>query len=270
MSMTGPGCQRRHWLLAMAAVTVPSWAADEGLRLAQLVHDRPSGRDVSTSSRMELLDKSGTKRVRDLVTYRLERSKGEYANLVRFLGPADIAGIGLLSIDKPDGGNEQWLYLPELDRVRRIAGDRKGGRFVGSDLYYEDLQTRMPSSDQHRVLPREAIAGVVCEVLESTPVDASSSAYKKRVLWIDAATATVLRVDYFEKSDASPSKRWVMLARKDVQGYSTVMDSKTTDLSTGHETRLVVESIRYDRKLPAKLFTTQMLADDSLESRYRP
>jgi hypothetical protein len=80
----------------------------------------------------------------------------------------------------------------------------------------------------------------------------------------------VLRVDYFEKSDASPSKRWVMLARKDVQGYSTVMDSKTTDLSTGHETRLVVESIRYDRKLPAKLLTTQMLADDSLESRYRP
>lgn len=256
-------------MLAAAALATPALAND-GPKLAQMVYDRPSGRDVSTLSRMELTDRSGTRRVRELVTYRLERGKSEYANLVRFLTPADIAGVGLLSLDKADGSNEQWLYLPELDRVRRIAGERKGGRFVGSDLYYEDLQTRSPSSDQHRSMGREAIGGIPCEVLESTPIDAGSSAYKKRVLWIDAATATVLRVDYFEKSDSVPAKRWTMLARKEVQGYLTVMDSKTVDLSTGHETRLVVESIRYDRKLPGKLFTTQMLADDSLESRYRP
>lgn len=260
---------RREFLLGAAAVAAPAFA-DEGLKLAQQVYDRPSGRDVSTSARMELTDKSGTRRVRELVTYRLERGKGEYANLVRFLNPADIAGVGLLSIDKADGSNEQWLYLPELDRVRRIAGERKGGRFVGSDLYYEDLQIRAPASDQHRGTGRETIGGVPCVVLESTPIDATSSAYKKRVAWVDAATSTILRVDYYEKSDSTPAKRWTMLARKEVQGYLTVMDSKTVDLGTGHETRLIVESIRYDRKLPAKLFTTQVLADDSLESRYRP
>jgi hypothetical protein len=33
---------------------------------------------------------------------------------------------------------------------------------------------------------------------------------------------------------------------------------------------MVVDVALYDQKLPDKLFTTQALADDSLESEYRP
>lgn len=262
--------RRQVCVLGLSALAGAAVASDEAARLAQQVHERPAGRDVAIASRMELLDKSGSKRVRELVSFRLERGKNDYANLVRFLNPPDIAGVGLLSLDKADGTNEQWLYLPELDRVRRIAGDRKGGRFVGSDLYYEDLQTRQPASDTHRLLGREVVMGVPCELLESTPVDAANSVYRKRVAWVDAATATVMRVDYFERSESTVSKRWTMLARKEVQGYMTVMDSKTVDLATGHETRLRSDAVRYDRKLPARLFTPQALADESLEARYRP
>jgi hypothetical protein len=42
------------------------------------------------------------------------------------------------------------------------------------------------------------------------------------------------------------------------------------DLESGHETRMVVDVALYDQKLPAKLFTSQALADESLESDYRP
>lgn len=35
--------------------------------------------------------------------------------------------------------------------MRRISSDRKGGRFVGSDLYFKDLQERKPSKDRHRL-----------------------------------------------------------------------------------------------------------------------
>ena len=83
---------------------------------------------------MVLTGKGHAPRIRELVGYRLERPRGETANLIRFLGPEDIAGTGLLSIDKADGNSEQWLYLPAPDRVRRISSDRKGGRFVGSEL----------------------------------------------------------------------------------------------------------------------------------------
>lgn len=258
------------WLLACGfALTTPA-VADEASDLAQRVYDRPNGRDLTTLGRMVLTEKGRAPRIRELVTYRLDKSGGETANLIRFLDPEDIAGTGLLSIDKADGSTDQWLYLPALDRVRRISSDRKGGRFVGSDLYFEDLQERKPSEDRHRLLGKQTENGIPCEVLESVPLDADESVYKKRISWIDPATAIVQRVDYFEKDASTPSKRWLLRGKKRNQGYWTLTDSRMIDLASGHETRMVIDTALYDQKLPAKLFTSQALADESLESEYRP
>lgn len=243
--------------------------ADEALALAQKVFDRPNGRDLTTLGRMVLTEKGRAPRIRELVTYRQDRSGGETANLIRFLDPEDIAGTGLLSIDKADASTDQWLYLPALDRVRRISGDRKGGRFVGSDLYFEDLQERKPSRDRHRLMGKQMEGGILCEVLESISIDLKDSVYRKRVSWIDPATAIPVRIDYYEKDD-TPTKRWVLRSKKRNQGYWTLTDSRMIDLETGHETRMVVDVALYDQKLPAKLFTSQTLADESLEMDYRP
>lgn len=244
--------------------------ADEARQLAEAVYGRAAGADLTTLSRMELIEKGRAPRVRELVAYRVKRPGGETAHLIRFTEPTDVAGTGLLSIDKADGSNEQWLYLPALDRVRRIAGDRKGGRFVGSELYYEDLQDRQPSRDRHRLLGKDAVDGVPCDVLESVALERADSVYRRRVSCVDRATALALRVDYYELDDAAPSKRWLLVAKKKHKAYWTVTDSRMIDLASGRETRMVVEEALYDRKLPAKLFTPQALADENLEAEYRP
>ncbi len=254
---------------AVLLLATSAWATD-AQQLVQQVHDRPMGRDVTTVSRMELTDRAGSRRTRELVMYRMEPTKGEFMSLARFLSPADIAGTGLLSMDKADGSSEQWLYLPAMDRVRRVASDRKGGRFVGSDLYFEDLQTRKPESDNHRLVGKETLDGVACDIVESIPVDAGNSVYKRRLLWIEPQLAIVMRIDYFEKDEAKPSKRWVLLSKQRIQGYWAAMDSKTTDLVTGNETRLVALTIKFDRKLPSKLFSSRALSDETIEAGHRP
>lgn len=268
----GTGVPRRLFLLASLASVAASGhaAADDGAALAQAVFDRPSGRNASSRVRMELTEKGRTPRGRELVTYRLAKGKGESVNLIRFLEPQDVAGTGLLSATNADGSTEQSLYLPALDRVRRVSGDRKGGRFVGSDLYFEDLQERQPAKDRHRVVGRETVDGVALEVLESVPVDPADSVYRKRLSWVDPQTLLIHRVDYFERDEAAPSKRFELLASRRVQGYWTVTDSRVTDLGSGHSTRMVVDVVKYDRKLPAQLFTPRALADETLESEYRP
>jgi hypothetical protein len=253
-----------------AAIVVTGAAADDGLQLAQLLHARPAGTDLTTRSRMELVEKGRTPRIRELVAYRQKRSGGESAHLIRFLEPTDVAGTGLLSVDKADGSNEQWLYLPALDRVRRIASDRKGGRFVGSELYYEDLQDRHSGRDRHRLVGRDVADGVPCELLESVPLDKADSVYLKRVSCVDRSTALAMWVDYYEKDEDKPSKRWLLVAKKRHKAYWTVTNSRMIDLASGRETRMVVEEAIYDRKLPAKLFTSQALSDESIEAEYRP
>jgi len=257
-------------LVLSCFVGVPSAMADEAARLAQSVRDRPVGRDATTVSRMELVERGRAPRVRQLIAYRVDRGAAGSANLIRFVQPEDIEGTGLLGVTKADGSTDQWLYLPALDRSRRVAGDRKGGRFVGSDLYFEDLQERQPNKDRHRILGKETLGETPCDVLESVPVDPSSSVYLRRVSWVDPQTLMVLRVDYFERDEARPSKRWLALERRRIQNIWTVTQSLISDLQSGHETRLQVQKVIYDRKLPDKLFSSRALADEQIESEFRP
>jgi hypothetical protein len=247
-----------------------AWADVAGDELAQRVHDRPDGKDATSSLTMTLTEKGRGPRVRKIIIYRLDGKSGEVSTLIRFTEPADIEGTGLLTLDLADGDSNQWIYLPAMERVRRIDSNRKGGRFVNSDYYYEDLRDRKVHMDAHRIVGRETVGGVACEVLESVPVKPGNSVYTKRISWIDPATMIPMRVDFFDKREDQPSKRLLVTKREKIQAYWTVMDSMLTDLGNEHQTRLTVEKILYDRRLPARLFTTQVLEDESAEEGYRP
>lgn len=247
-----------------------AWADAAGDQLAQRVYDRPSGKDATSALTMTLTEKGRNPRIRKMITYRKDDRANEVATLIRFTEPADIEGTGLLTIDLADGDSNQWIYLPAMERVRRIDSNRKGGRFVNSDYYYEDLRDRKVTMDTHRVIGRENLGGVACEVLESIPVKPGNSVYSKRISWIDTTTLLPLRIDFFEKREDQPSKRLLVTKREKIQAYWTVLDSTLTDLGNEHQTRLSVEKVLYDRRLPARLFTTQLLEDESAEEAYRP
>ena len=263
--------QLRHALLAgTLAVAAAAHADDSGKQLAQRVYDRPDGKDATSLVTMTLTEAGRSPRVRRLITYQSRRKPGELAVLTRFTEPPDIEGTGLLTLDHVSAETDQWIYLPALERVRRISASRKGGRFVNSELYYEDLRDRKPAQDQHQIIGREVLGGVTCEILESTPVDAGNSVYLKRVSWIDPGSLLPLRVDFYEKNLTEPSKRILVKKHSKVQGYWTVQDSVVTELASGNQTRMLVSKILFDRRLPLQLFTTQALEDEGVEEEYRP
>jgi hypothetical protein len=260
------------WLVlgVMAGAPSSAFADAPGTALAQRVYDRPDGTDVSFFGEMRLTEQGRSPRIRRLVSYRKERGVGEIYNLIRFTAPPDIAGTGLLTLDHSAAETDQWIYLPGLDRVRRIAASRQGGRFVGSDVYYEDLRDRKVPMDIHRIVGRETVAGTTCDVLESVPANPGNSVYKKRLTWVDPTTLLPMRIDYFEKSLDSPSKRWTLEKKDKVQGYWTVLASTMEDLGSGHRTEVVAEKVVYDRGLPDELFSARALEDEALESAHRP
>ncbi|MEK6662412.1 MAG: outer membrane lipoprotein-sorting protein [Pseudomonadota bacterium] len=267
--------ESRFTLVLLRGLTALTFAAmahadDVGTHLAQRVYDRADGRDSTALTTMTLTEAGRSPRVRRMVSYRLKRKPGEIAVLTRFTEPADISGTGLLTLDHPNAESDQWIYLPAMDRVRRISASRKGGRFVNSEYYYEDLRDRKPAQDQHRIIRRETLNGVAHDVLESIPVDAGNSVYLKRVSWVDPTTLLPLQVEFYEKNLQEPSKRIQVKKTAKIQGYWTVLDSTVTDLASGNQTRLTIDQIIYDRRLPAQLFTTQALEDESVEEEYRP
>jgi hypothetical protein len=245
-------------------------AGEAGRELAERVYNRPDGRDMATTATMILQPQGSEPRVRRMRTFRRDAGGKEVWSLIRFLHPANIEGTGLLTRDYAGGQTDQWLYLPALEKTRRIAGDRKGGRFVGSDLFYEDLRDREPAMDRHRLRGTESLDGTATRVLVSTPADAGNSTYSRRIRWIHPRTLIPLRVDFFRQDNDKPIKRMRVHRIEKVQGYWTVMDSTTVDLETGHRTRIRVDAVRYDQGLPESLFSRRALADPEVGARFQP
>ncbi len=244
-------------------------AYKDGESLAQAVYDRRSPDDSSAKVEM-LLNKNGKmKKRRLLFSYGLDKGNSERLTLMRFVQPKDVDGTGLLSKDYLGDNNDQWLYLPSLDRVRRISSKRKGGRFVGSDFFYEDLRDREVSMDDHQLKGEGKAGKVTCLLLESTPVKKTNSIYTKRLSCIHPKILLPLWTEFYKKKD-KPIKRLKAKRIKKHQGYWTIFESVMEDLKKGTSTQLITLQVRYNQSIPESLFTQRGLEDDTQEVSYRP
>lgn len=264
-----PACLASAALLALTLPLTTHAESEQARELARQVHERPEGDDATTVGTMTLQEDGGRERVRETVDYRLDLDDGTRLSMIRFLSPGDVRNTGLLMHEHPDGSSDQWLYLPAADTTRRVASGRRGGRFVGSDLYFEDLEDRNPRLDTHRITGEDEYEGTPVTVMESTPRDADESVYDKRVSWIHEQTMIPLRIDFYEDGD-EPTKRWEVGRIDRIQDYWTIMTTTVTDLASGHSTTLRVDEVIYDQDLPEDLFETRVLSDPARESRYRP
>ena len=258
---------------SVAAVSKPvapiEKTTDTAAALAQAVYDRPQGSDSSARVLMLLENEGQETKKRELYIYAVDKGNSERWTLMRFVQPEDVDGTGLLSMDYKGDKSDQWLYLPALDRVRRISSKRKGGRFVGSDFYYEDLADREVNMDHHRIIGSDKVGGLPCILLESTPVDSSNSVYSKRESCIHEKLLLPLRIDFYQRSN-EPVKRLQARKIKKLQGYWTVFDSTMQNLKTGQQTKLITTEIAYDLGIPDSLFSQRGLSDDHQEQAFRP
>ena len=240
----------------------------DGTDLAQKVYDRADGDDVTTFGQMVLLKKGRDPRVRETYTYVKEIAPGEVRSLIRFTKPADVNGTSLLGADHADGENDQWLYLPDLGKVRRVPAARKGGRFVGSEIYYEDMQDRPVERDTHTIIGTSDHQGKPCTLLQSVPVDKDNSTYSKRVSCVNLDTLLPLKVELYQKGKLIKTIEALQIEK--IQGFWTITRTVFTDMKSGHRTELISKKTVYNRDLPDSLFSRQSLEDSKQEEAFRP
>lgn len=178
------------FLLPFAAAAQPTAADvfDEVERRQNLVTSE------SASLQMEIVDERGRTRTRSM-DLRTKLDDGRNKSILVFTGPADIRGMGLLTVET-GSGDDQRLYLPALGRVQRIAGSKRGERFAGSDFTYEDLGTRDP--DQYDVEMLETTDDAF--VFEARPKDDDSD-YSRIVLTVDRERYVIERAEHFDRSN---------------------------------------------------------------------
>ncbi|MBI4509055.1 MAG: outer membrane lipoprotein-sorting protein [Deltaproteobacteria bacterium] len=104
-------------------------------------------------------------------------------SVVRILGPADLAGTSFLQVQKSDGDDERWLYLPDLKRARRIAGNARKNAFMGTDFSYADIDRRDLRDSAATIAGEEKIGKYDCWHLVAKP-SAQDAQYGRIEIWV--------------------------------------------------------------------------------------
>ena len=125
-------------ILGIVALSVSIFAITN-IEVAKRSDSISDGFISSTSNMsMTLINASGQKTVREMKIKTLEGENGDMS-LIEFLTPSDVKGTKMLTHEKLNKDDDQWIYLPALKRVKRISSRNKSGSFMGSEFSYEDI-----------------------------------------------------------------------------------------------------------------------------------
>ena len=256
-------------MLALGALCMTSPACAESARAildqAKAVNDAREPKDMSQKTKMKLTDSRGGERVRDLEIYGKNYGHRTRKGLTFFLTPPEVKGVGFLSWSYPDKDDDQWLYLPELKRVRQISGSSRKQSFQGSDFSYDDLQLfddirDWTEKDAASKLLRdgEVVGGVACAVIELTPQNKEYD-YGKFVLWLDRKESTFRKIEFYDKKDTALLKTLALGNFKTIDGVPTPQRIEMVNAKKGTKTVLEVSDVHYNRGLGDEVFTERTL-----------
>ncbi|MCP3986746.1 MAG: outer membrane lipoprotein-sorting protein [bacterium] len=257
---------------AIALLAATAWAGTagaetlpDGAEVARRINARDDGSSAQRTLEMELIDKSGHTRKRSARL--LRRWFGKEKRLALFyLSPATIEDTAFLVHDFPEPGRDdaQWLYLPALRKVRRIAARDRGKDFLGTDMSYEDMknETKVSAGDHHwTTLREEACGDTSCLVVEAVPLDedmAQAVGYGKVTYWVDRTTWIARRAEY-EDTAGRPKKSAQISEIRQVDGIWTAHRIEVTNRKSGHRTVFHVSDVDYATEIDADLFTERSL-----------
>jgi len=225
------------------------------------------GEDGKSKVSMVITDKQGRERNREFIILRknnAENTDGDQKYFVYFLAPADVRKMVFMVHKHTAEGSDddRWLYLPNLDLVKRIAASDKRTSFVGSDFLYEDVSGRGLDEDVHELTETTDQFYVV----KNTPKNPDTVEFAYYNVSIDKKTMMPMKMEFFDKSGSlyrtieSVTVVDVKAKEGDAEaGYPTVTKSVVKDLKTGSTTTMTFSEIQYNIGLGDDLFTERYL-----------
>ncbi|MDR1126523.1 MAG: outer membrane lipoprotein-sorting protein [Treponema sp.] len=251
---------KRFVLFVLSAVLCAgSLFAQDAAAIKQAAKDRIQSDTMSSRSRMVITARNGNTTERLIDQYSKDGANGYARAVIVFQSPATVRGTRFLTMDNASAKSDQWIFLPALGKVRRIASSESGGSFMGTDFSYDDLSLmdREVEEDTHTVLREETLDGAACYVIQSVPKD-SDFQYSKTVSWIDKANYRTYKVELYNRRGAV-EKLMEMSGYRDIQGRDTATQTKVSTLAEGTSTTIYMDIIKYDDPIPEGVFTTAYL-----------
>ena len=149
------------------------------------------------------------------------------------------------------------MWLPAFNKIRRINSNRMNDSFMGSDLSYEDLNSRVLSDNNYDRLTDELFNGIDCYVLNVISKPELKSSYSKHILWVSKKNLTVLKEQSFRKNNEL--KKVKIFSYKIMKNYELASKILVQDIQKNHKTEIYIDYISINTDVDSKIFVESSL-----------
>jgi len=234
--------------------------------IVEQINNIDDGEFVSRKLTMHMIDRRGKERVRETTAYR-KYFGDEKRTVLFYLAPANVRDTAFLTYDykDPSAGDDQWLYLPALRKVRRISASDRGDYFLGTDFTYEDIKKegKIEPGDFHfKTVQKELIGDAETFLVEATPQSdaiARELGYGKTRFWVDRANWIIVKAEYWDIK-GKLLKTLVADDIRQVDGIWTRHDLTIDNHKTGHKTVFTFSEVDYRTAVKDDIFTKRALS----------
>jgi negative regulator of sigma E activity len=198
--------------------------------------------------------------VRELELSHKELNEKTFGAYLAVTSPQDVAGTRFLIIEHTDGPDEQYIRVPGVSRVVRLANNNRGQALLGSEFSVSDLTLPNPDALDLTYSGTESIKGRPCKLVDVVAKPEAEWQYKKARYAIDPADLIVMRVELSDEK--GPLKLWTLDKVEKVEGIWTPMVQQMKNTRDDVASQLVIKEIKYRVDLPDELFTRSRLDRD--------
>ena len=221
--------------------------------------------DSISDATFTLTNKSGQERVRKIFGITKLQANGiDNMRMTRFMSPPDVRGTVSMLIEHADKDDDIWIYLPALKKVRRLVASNKKDSFAGTDFSNADVIGYKVSEWNYKLLKEEALDGLACYVVESTPKNEevkNNTGYSKLITWIRKDNMMSVKSESFDGAgDMLKTMTFSDVQLVDAKrGKWQAMRLEANNIQTGHRTVIKFENFKVNQQVKDEFFTTRYM-----------
>jgi hypothetical protein len=184
---------------------------------------------------------------------------GRVSSIGRLVAPEYLRGMTVLTME--DGKNVQnaFVFMPSLERTRRITTSQRGDAFFGSDVTYEDIERQRTEAFDIQSIVQAEDSEEPTYVIEVRPRRRRN--YARAVFTISRSDSAILKTRYYKRDTTKPYR--VISADREqmvtLGGHTLPTHLRVQNLMRGTHTDVRLRDLRLADHVPDQLFSLRTL-----------
>ncbi len=244
-------------MLLAAGIAASPVMAEDAARITECMRA-----NIPTTIRIQTLEITARDRAGGERTLRGKvfgaRENDELRTMMRIEAPSDLNGASYL-VRESRKGDEMYMFLPAINKVRRITGASVDGQLWGTDVSYSDVKQMQSafSGAATRFERADTLESKPVHVLSFVPGKADASHYSQVRAYIDTATCVALKIEFLE---AGVVRKEMVSSRTNLKqsGKHWYLDEVLIrDVKDKTQTRIRILGVSAGDKLSGRYFNPQ-------------